>query len=171
MYMHCTFCGSTQLEKNRSGHQHCTDCWKMNFINTACSSWCFLIDSAWNVGLAKRAHEPRKGKYDEAWWFVDPIDESCEIALIRELQEELGILVTHDQLNYLTSHIMFYPFQWRETPVMCMIYYAYVSDTQKDMITVNDDVESFHRVDKQSFDPDMMCSPLQGELVLQLLDL
>lgn len=170
MYTHCTFCGSNKLAKNWSGHLQCNFCWKTNFINPACASWCFLIDNQGNIGVTKRAHEPRKGKYDEAWWFIDTTDESCEDALIRELQEELCIEVDRTQLNYLTSHVMSYQFQWRETPVMCMIYYAYITDEQKNMITARDDVESFHRFDKKNFDPQSMCTPFQWDLIIQLLD-
>lgn len=169
MIDHCSFCGSNQLVKDNAQHCHCLACDKINFINPACAAGCYLVDCKGNIGLAKRAHEPRKGKYDEAGWFVDITDASCEDTVIRELQEELGISILKDQLHYLTSHIMLYPFQGRANPVMCILYYATITDAQKNAILVNDDVEEFIRVNHDTFEENMMCSAFQAEQVQKLL--
>lgn len=167
---YCSFCGSDAVEQINGGHLHCTTCGKTNYINLSCAVWCFLIDTAGRVGVAKRARDPWKGLYDEAWWFADQGDSSCEATVIRELSEELGITIKKENLHYLSSHALLYEYQWRHTPVMSLIFFAHISDDEKQHIRCTDDVADFQRVDSSTYDPKMFCTPFQARQVAYLLD-
>ena len=142
MYNYCGFCGSDQLQKNSSEHDECLSCKKINFVNLASAGWCYLIDSEGNVGLARRAHEPRKGKYDEAGWFVDSCDLSCEDAIIRELKEELGISVAVGRL--LTCWHIYRGHE--ETAENELVGITFLATTDQIEITLSDEHEEYRWV-------------------------
>jgi 8-oxo-dGTP pyrophosphatase MutT (NUDIX family) len=89
----------------------------------------------------------------------------------RELQEELGILLQSRQLQYLGTHSMRYPYQGRDTLVMCIIYYTYITDIQKEAITINDDVDGLLRVNESTFDPSLMVNKQKTNDILQLFQI
>lgn len=62
-----------------------------------------IIKSGNEILLVKRNIEPKKGCYDLPGGFLNP-DESLEKGLIRELNEELGLVFTKQSLEYHCSY-------------------------------------------------------------------
>lgn len=170
-YKFCSFCGSDDTHQPELWKIVCRSCGKITFINPATAAGCFLFDRQWRIGLAKRAHDPRAGKYDDAGGFCDIGDTSCEDTVIREIHEELGIVLRHEQLQYIWSHAMKYPFQWRDTYTMPIIFRALLDDEQVAKIVPNDDVASFDRFTQDQIHDDLLCTPRQTQFVRDLFAL
>ena len=79
---------------------HCRQCDFSMYINPSAAVAAFILNENDELLVTVRAKDPAKGTCDLPGGFVDD-DESAELALIRELHEELGITV--GKAEYLFS--------------------------------------------------------------------
>ncbi len=86
-----------------------------------------IADACHRVLLIRRAKEPGKGDYGLPGGFVDP-GESAEIALRREVQEELGLTVTEHQV--LVSFPNTYNYRGVVVPVLDVFYVCSVDPAE-----------------------------------------
>lgn len=93
--MFCPNCGEKQFNNMQKNEYCCMSCNFIYFHNVAAAVSAIILFEN-NVLVTVRALEPGKGKLDLPGGFVDP-QESLEVALSRELYEELGIQVTHPE--------------------------------------------------------------------------
>lgn len=97
LYNFCPQCGNQLSQEN--DHLACKACHHNWYNNPAISVSIALIKNG-KILLAKRAVEPKKGKWDILGGFVEP-GESVEQGVIREMKEETGLNVKVDE--YLGS--------------------------------------------------------------------
>ena len=95
----CPKCGSRNIEAFKRKSINCGDCGYLYFHNSA-SATMGIIEAANGIILVKRGSPPKRGYYDLPGGFVD-YGESFEAALVREVKEELNIVVV--DLQYLGS--------------------------------------------------------------------
>lgn len=97
---YCPRCGSKDFVAHEGLSLKCGQCGFHFFINAAAAVAALIVDSKGKLMLVTRGVEPDYGKLDLPGGFVDP-GESVEEALLRELNEELGISV--QKYEYLGS--------------------------------------------------------------------
>ncbi|WP_421301585.1 NUDIX domain-containing protein [Aeromonas veronii] len=105
--MFCPKCGGQTLQIVSPKEFRC-GCGFHFFQNVATA---VMVALCWQdeVLVAVRAGNPGKGLLDLPGGFVDP-GESLEAALVRELQEELGLDVSAQPFTYLGSFPNIYPY-------------------------------------------------------------
>ena len=133
--MFCPRCGIESLQK-RSEKEFACDCGFHYFQNVASA---VMVALCWQdeVLVAVRARNPGKGLLDLPGGFVDP-GESLEGALVRELQEELGLDVSAQPFTYLGSFPNIYPYDGI-TYHTCDTFFA-IRLSEKPVIQPADDV-------------------------------
>lgn len=97
---YCPKCGSPKFKKYGERSLKCEHCEFHFFINSAAAVASLIIDEDNRLMLVTRGIEPDYGKLDLPGGFIDP-RETAENAVIRELNEELGLKVK--ALKYLES--------------------------------------------------------------------
>lgn len=97
---YCPKCGSGEFTPSGEKSLKCHQCGFHFFMNSAAAVAALITDDRGKLMLVTRGVEPDYGKLDLPGGFVDPL-ETAEQAVKRELEEELGLKVTH--LEYLTS--------------------------------------------------------------------
>lgn len=91
-FRYCPVCGSAQFVVNDFKSKRCGDCGFTYYFNAATSVIAIITNERGELLVARRAVEPEKGKLGLIGGFVDP-GESCEEAILREIEEETGIRV------------------------------------------------------------------------------
>lgn len=89
---YCPACGALSFQAVSAKQFTCETCGLVYFQNVAAAAGA-VIEAEGNLLLVQRAKDPDCGKLDLPGGFVDP-GESLEQALVRELQEELGLTLT-----------------------------------------------------------------------------
>jgi mutator protein MutT len=126
----------------------CSDCSFTLFQNVAAAVM-VAICCGDEVLIATRASDPGIGMWDLPGGFVDP-DESLEEAVVRELHEELDIVVS--DAKYLHSNPNTYPYKGI-TYKTCDVLFLVTLD-EKPVMTAQDDVASIEWISIDSVDID-----------------
>ncbi|AMQ41843.1 DNA mismatch repair protein MutT [Aeromonas veronii] len=136
--MFCPKCGGQTLQSVSPKEFRC-GCGFHFFQNVATA---VMVALCWQdeVLVAVRARNPGKGLLDLPGGFVDP-GESLEAALVRELQEELGLDVSVQPFIYLGSYPNIYPYDsiTYHTCDTCDTFFA-IRLNEKPVIQPADDV-------------------------------
>ena len=90
--------------------------------------------------LCQRKKEPKKGYWDLPGGFVD-YEESLEVALIRELKEELTLDIKEEEMTYFHSSHHLYHYNKVDYKV-CDIFFK-IELKQQPKIVALDDINSF----------------------------
>ncbi len=119
LFEHCPKCGAAVTPGPNP--LVCAACGFCFFFNPTVSAAAFVFDADRRVLLVRRAKEPAKGLFGIPGGFID-FGESAEVAVRREIREEVGIEVT--KLKYLTSHPNFYSYRGVTYPVCDLMFTA-----------------------------------------------
>ncbi len=99
-FKHCPRCGEDRLRQNDTQSLVCLSCNFVYYISPVAAA-VGIIEVKGKVIITKRAKEPHKGMFSFPGGFVH-YGETLEEALIRELREELNLVVSAPV--YLCSH-------------------------------------------------------------------
>ncbi len=100
-FNHCPSCSSTNFEYNNNFKFHCYDCNFVLYHNIAAAvALVFTFED--KILFTVRNVEPDKGKLNLPGGFIDPGETAAEAAC-REIAEELGLKISRDDLQYLTT--------------------------------------------------------------------
>ena len=91
-YRFCPVCGAKREKLTPTRPFRCESCGHTSFFGPVTAVGGVIANLEGQVLLIERAREPGLGKLGMPGGFVDP-NESAEVALRREIQEELGIAV------------------------------------------------------------------------------
>ncbi len=98
---YCPRCGCKAFKTNNEGRSfNCEGCSFNYYLNNSAAVACLIFNAEGKLLLARRAIEPAKGMLDLPGGFIEPM-ECAEAAVVREIKEELGVLVT--EARYLAS--------------------------------------------------------------------
>ncbi len=149
----CYICGN-RVQASSSKSWYCKTC-EMTFYDSprACAEVALFNDEG-KVLLVKRAYEPWKGKFDLPGGFVED-DETAEQAMLRELQEELGLSKTEIRgSQYVTSWPCNYP--WGQE-AYSLLTTTFAAKLQPNAVPQpKDDVEDYIFVRVDDITPDML---------------
>lgn len=95
----CPRCGADGLSSDDGRRHQCAQCGFVYFHNLA-AAVCVMLRRGDELALVVRGQDPGKGLLDLPGGFVDP-GEDLEAAAMREVQEELGVVI--DNPRYLFS--------------------------------------------------------------------
>ncbi len=107
-FRYCPKCGAAALRFVGSKLVSCTSCGFELYLNAAAAVAALITDEKGRLLIVVRAEEPKKGMWDLPGGFADP-GESAEVALRREVHEELGLELT--AMRYLCSYPNIYDYR------------------------------------------------------------
>lgn len=92
MFKYCAQCGSELKLKKEEGRKRlfCPSCHRVYYENPLPSTAAFVRNKKKEILLVKRGVEPGIGKWSLPSGFIE-IDETPELACLRELEEETGL--------------------------------------------------------------------------------
>ena len=102
----CPRCGASRVGVSAQRRFDCAACGFRLFLNVATGVGAVLRCQG-KIAFIERGHDPGKGLLDWPGGFVDPA-EDLEQALLRELREEIGLVLEHPR--YFCSEPNFYPY-------------------------------------------------------------
>jgi len=164
VFKYCPRCGSNQFPATGIRSFKCKNCSFNYYINSSAAVAVLLFNEKGEILLTRRAIEPHLGKLDLPGGFVDPM-ESAEHAAIREIQEELGILV--HSLKYFGSYPNEYIFSGFS---VYTIDFAFLAKTDNlGQMTAGDDVASFEFYQLKDIKPEEMPSISMFSIIKDLI--
>jgi NAD+ diphosphatase len=122
---YCPKCGAAALKPAGAKLVRCGNCGFELYINIAAAVAALIPDGQGRLLITVRSQEPKKGTWDLPGGFADP-DESAEIALKREILEELGLDVV--AVQYLCSFPNRYEYMGVRYPTMDLGFVCQVAD-------------------------------------------
>ena len=151
---HCPRCGCNNFITNDYGRSfNCEECRFNFYLNSSGAVACLIFNAEGRLLLTRRAIEPSKGMLDLPGGFIEPM-ESAETAVIREINEELGIRVTNT--DYLASFPNEYIYSGFSVFTIDMAFICKVEDLS--VIVPADDVSDFEFIFPNEIKKEEMCS-------------
>ncbi|MEM9216468.1 MAG: NUDIX domain-containing protein [Cyanobacteria bacterium P01_F01_bin.150] len=153
LIQYCPACGQKSFNANSAKSFLCSQCDFLLYLNAA-AAVAAIIESEGDILLAVRGENPGLGLLDLPGGFVDH-QETVEDALIRELQEELGLDVgSRESLypKYLGSFPNSYNYRGLTYETVDMFYHI-VFD-QKPDVKADDDVSALIWVPREQIPMD-----------------
>ncbi|WP_298119052.1 NUDIX domain-containing protein [Flavobacterium sp.] len=148
-FKYCPNCSSQNLTYVNNFKLHCSDCDFILYHNIAAAvALVFTYED--KILFAERNVEPDKGKLDLPGGFIDP-NETAEEAACREVNEELGLELTPDDLKYITTAPNNY--LYRNVPYRTMdIFYECSLKTNVISIKAADEIKSLTWIKRNEID-------------------
>ena len=128
VYRFCPACGTKRERFTPLRPFRCEFCGHTSFFGPVTAVGAVITNKEGLVLLIQRAKEPGLGKLGMPGGFVDPY-EAAEVALRREIQEEVGISV--GKLTFLLTAPNTYTYHGVALPVLDIFYSANVLDDQE----------------------------------------
>jgi len=106
-FKYCPQCGSDQFVENNFKSKICNTCGFVYYFNASASTAAFILNAGNELLTVRRAKAPAKGTLDLPGGFVD-MYETAEEAIIREVREETGLIVTNPDFLFTLPNIYVY---------------------------------------------------------------
>ncbi|MCF7957403.1 MAG: NUDIX domain-containing protein [Phycisphaerae bacterium] len=142
----CPTCGGRDLKMPCEKSLVCSDCDFTYYHNTGAAVAGIIVQDS-KVLLTVRAREPFKGMFDLPGGFID-YREDAEVALKREIREELNIEIS--QMQFLLTAPNLYHYKNVTYHILDLIYICKPASLSN--ICPQDDVEDYQFVDPRQFD-------------------
>ena len=126
-YRFCPLCGAMRPKSDSSRPFRCQACSYTTFFGPVTAVGGVITNLSGEVLLIERAKDPGQGKLGMPGGFVDP-NESAEVALRREIFEEVGLQV--GQFEFLMTAPNSYFYQGVLSPVLDIFFWATIDSDQ-----------------------------------------
>lgn len=126
-YKFCSDCGGSDWITKSDREFVCAACGYRHFITPIAAAVGLLLDAQDRVLVIRRAHEPGFGKLGLPGGVIEP-EETGEMAVAREVYEEVGIRLPASAFTYYVALNNRYPFQGYAWPTLDLVYMARVED-------------------------------------------
>lgn len=143
----CPRCGSKNFKTTGERSKTCKKCAFQYYFNTSTAVVGLIFNEKGELLFTRRAIEPHYGMLDLPGGFIEPM-EVAEDALVREIKEELGVVVK--KLSYYCSFPNEYPFGGLLVFTLDLIYKVEL-ETLKGLKAM-DDVSGFEFHDLRQLD-------------------
>lgn len=142
----CPKCGGEFIDNNFKS-KRCVKCGFIYYFNPSSAVVAIIKNSAGEILVSTRAHEPAKGSFDLPGGFVDSY-ESGEQSVAREVREECNLEVV--STRYLFSIPNIYNYSNFEVHTLDMFFECEVGELNT--LQAADDVASLHFVSPKDID-------------------
>ncbi|MFH1652948.1 MAG: NUDIX domain-containing protein [Pseudomonadota bacterium] len=160
----CPYCGSEKFKFRNDLSFICTKCDKELFINAASSVVAVIYDDQRRLLFCTRGRDPHKGMLDLPGGFIDP-GETAEIALHREMKEELGKnVISH---SYLGSYTNEYPYGGLTYYTLDLVFECKLDSYEN--ISAMDDVSAVEFISPETVDIDSIGSESIKNIVKSII--
>jgi mutator protein MutT len=160
----CPRCGSGHFPATGSRSFKCADCSFNYYVNSAAAVAVLLFNEKGELLFTRRAIDPHIGKLDLPGGFIDPL-ETGEQAVVREIQEELGITV--HSLQYFGSFPNEYIFSGYSVFTLDLVFLAQTESLHR--MVAMDDVSSFEFYKPQDVDLEELPSVSMKNIVKEII--
>lgn len=126
-YQFCSNCGGGEWITKSDREFVCAACGYRHFITPIAAAVALILDAQDRVLIIRRAHEPGLGKLGLPGGVIEP-EETGEMAVAREVHEEVGIELPASAFTYYLALNNRYPFQGYTWPTLDLFYMARVPD-------------------------------------------
>lgn len=126
-YKFCSNCGKDAWIAKSDREFVCAACGYRHFITPIAAAVALILDAQDRVLVIRRAHEPGLGKLGLPGGVIEP-EETGEMAVAREVSEEVGIELPASAYTYFLALNNRYPFQGYTWPTLDLFYMARVPD-------------------------------------------
>ena len=147
-FRHCPSCGRPSTAAPGAIPFRCGNCGFQYYFNPTVAVAALIIDESNRVLFIQRATDPEKGKLALPGGYVD-IDETAEVALRREVREEVNLEV--DPLQFLCTQTNDYFYQGITYPVLDLFFVTRAKSLEG--IAALDGVAGFAWLDPRSVSP------------------
>jgi mutator protein MutT len=147
-FKYCPKCGSAHFLENNFKSKKCGSCGFVYYFNSCGSTVAVILNSAGELLVATRAHEPAAGTLDLPGGFID-MAETAEEAVAREVKEETGLEIVTSR--YLFSLPNIYLFSGFEVHTIDMFFVCSVNDVSA--LRADDDVAKLEFIKLQDVNP------------------
>jgi len=148
-FKYCPRCGSDQFVEHNFKSKVCKNCGFVYYFNSSASTAAFILNADNKLLVVCRAKEPAKGTLDLPGGFVD-MYETAEEAIIREVQEETGLIVTKPEFLFTLPNI--YVYSGFEVHTVDMFFVCRVADFSS--LRAADDAAEILFLSKNEINPD-----------------
>ena len=138
-FHYCPLCGSPRFEVNDFKSKRCLDCGFVYYFNPAGAVVALIVNDHGELLVGTRGEQPAKGTLDLIGGFAD-CGETAEQAMVREIKEETGMVISESQLHYLFSRPNTYLYSGLVVHTMDLFYLCRVSSSAH--VVAHDDVAS-----------------------------
>ena len=148
LFRYCPKCGSPHFDDNDIKSRKCAVCGFIYYLNPSAATAAFVLNPENQLLIARRSKEPAKGTYDLPGGFVD-YNETAEEAIIREMKEETGLILSHPE--YLFSLPNSYLYSGFTVPTLDLFFCFHLKETP--ILRPADDVSELFFLSKENIDP------------------
>ena len=148
-FKYCPVCGWEHFVENNFKSKKCKRCGFVYYFNSSAATAIFITNKSGELLVIRRAKEPVKGTFDLPGGFID-MYETAEEAIIRELKEETGLLISKPE--YLFSLPNIYPYSGFDVHTVDM-FFQYSIDNLSGL-QAGDDAESLLFIEKNNIEPE-----------------
>jgi len=149
-FKHCPKCGAAEFRENNFKSKVCEACGFVYYFNPSASVAVFILNEKGELLVCKRREEPAKGTYDLPGGFVD-MGETAEEAALREVEEEVGIVLKSVKFLYSLPNI--YCYSGFDVHTLDLIFTGVATQTER--LEANDDVEESFFVPLTGLKPEL----------------
>ena len=158
---YCPRCGSKAFITNDMGRSFdCEGCNFKYYFNNSAAVACLIFNQEGKLLLTRRAIDPAKGMLDLPGGFVEPM-ERVEEAIVREIREELGVLITNAE--FLVSFPNEYVFSGFSVFTIDMACICSVDDLSS--IVPADDVSSVEFLFPEEIKHELLCFQSMSKII------
>ena len=150
LFRFCPVCGSQHFVENNFKSKKCEQCGFVYYFNSAAATAIFITNKTGELLVVRRAKEPAKGSLDLPGGFVD-MSETAEEAIIRELKEETGLLISKPE--YLFSLPNIYRYSGFDVHTVDMFFQSSVDAFTG--LQAADDAEALFFLEKDKIKPEL----------------
>lgn len=164
LIIHCPQCGARALAWPSAKQLSCPGCGFVLFLNIAAAVG-VIVEYQGRLLFGVRKHEPQRGMLDLPGGFVDQ-GETAEQAVLRELQEETGLVVS--SASYLYSFPNRYPYKGITYDTLDLIFLVQLD--QLPQLQAADDLAELVWLDRHRIDLERIGFPSLRQAVQQYLE-
>lgn len=143
VFQFCPFC-KNKLEHLNERLVDCKTCGFHYYWNASPTTGVLLENKNGEILLVKRKFDPKKGFWDVPGGFVND-DENFEEGLVREIKEELGIIVNN--IEYICSATDLYPYKGLKYHTIVALFWGKIEEA----VYPTDDVSEVKFFKKEEF--------------------